>query len=488
MSVLETFYFAFKSDAKDVIKGTKDASKSANALEGNLLDTKKAADALSKSFLSSVQSASRNISGLLTIGALTARTLREAAQAEDLGRFAERLNQNVEEVATWGKLVGQTGGTAEGFRGTLEGLTNTLTNFAITGGGAAAETFARLGIHAFEANGQLKTATQLLPEIADAFQDISAEESANLGRRLGLDNATILLLQRGRDEIDNMIERQQRLGIVTEADTELVTAFNMAWRDTRTSFDSLVRTIGFSFLPALTDSQEILQELIIFLRENEELISDMFLSALVLLSPFIAKMALAVAPFALIALAIAAIGFAINDLKGYLQGYDSLIGRFIDNNREYVDGIKEAWSELTDSLSESYEYLRDEVLGKFIRSSIDAINRVRSAVGLDPLEGGSEIQSESEPPIGGNPFGGLVLGPDGHFIEATDTDNPLTFGLDLPPISGNVTNNNASTSVNVKVDVDARGTDADGVVEKFNDSLSGAMENTIANMSTAIQG
>ena len=228
MSVLESFYFAFKSDAKDVIQGTKSALKSANDLDRGPLNTKQAADLLGKSFLSAIQLASRNLSGLLTVGALTSRTLKEAAQAEDLGRFAERLNQNVEEVSTWGKIIEHTGGTAAGFRGTLESLTNTLTDFAITGGGAAAETFARLGINAFDANGQLKTALELLPEIADSFGQLSREESVNLGRRLGLDNATILLLQRGRDEVEALTRRQQQLGVVTQEDTERVTAFNMA--------------------------------------------------------------------------------------------------------------------------------------------------------------------------------------------------------------------------------------------------------------------
>lgn len=495
MSVLETFYFAFKSDAKDVIKGTEDALKSSNKLDKSLLDNKQAADALSRSFLSAIQRAGQRISGILAVGSLASQTLRETGQAEELGRFTERLDQNIEEVSTWGKLIEQTGGSAEGFRSTLEGLTNTLTDFSITGGGAAAQTFARLEINAFKSNGQLKTALELLPEIADSFQNISREEAVNLGRSLGLDNATILLLQRGREEIEQLIRRQQRLGIVTREDTEVANAFNMAWRDTRTTFDSLVRRIGFSFLPALTGVQTNVQETLIFLRENGNQIADTFKAAGLLLTwtflPAITavgiKTAVALTPFVLIGGAIALAGLALNDLIGYLNGYDSIIGRLLDKNQD----VKESFHDFVDAVQESIDYLRNDAFSDLRKAGVDSINQVRSIFGLDPIEGGTEQREPGPLLVTSGPTDAPVLTEAG--IEALDTASQYN----ALATTGNPTllqphesqTNQTSNSISIQaINVDARGSNPEQMAQQAGGALRSEMETTIANMSTAIQG
>ena len=515
MSVLETFYFAFRSDAKDVVKGTQDALKSANALDKGLLDNKQAADALSKSFLTSIRRAGQRLSGILTIGSLASQTIREAAQSEELGRFSERLDQNIEEVSTWGKIIEHTGGSAAGFRSTLEGLTNTLTEFSITGGGAAAETFARLEINAFKANGQLKTAFELLPEIADSFQNISREESVNLGKRLGLDNATILLLQRGRDHVEQMIRRQERLGIVTREDTEIVSEFNMVWRDTRTAFDSLVRRIGFNLLPALSSVFTGVQNVLIFMRENGGIISEMFKAgalgltlyylpalkkASVSIAAFGLKAAAALIPFALKAGAIALIGIVIDDVIGYFRGYESLTGRIIESNKEAIESFKEFFTDIKDRGLQSFKDLK--------AGAIDYINQARALVGLDPIGGENKPAYVIPNPTGSDaPFltdeGVMAVDRASHRSDAPFLAPELIQLLDQasqnnalvssgnPSLLAQHNSQTQQTSASVSIsaiNVDARGDNSDQISAKIGSSMENAMENVIGNMSTAIQG
>lgn len=502
MSVLDTLYLLFKSDSSDVKRGAEDAKKSSDGLERSLLSNKEAADALGKSFLGTIQNAQRNIAQLLTLGAITAKTLKESAEAEELGRFSERLNQNVEEVAIWGKLIQTTGGSAEGFRGTLEGLTNTLTEFSITGGGAAAETFARLGINAFDAGGKLKDAFTLLPEIADAFEGLSREESVNLGSKLGLDNATILLLQRGRNEIEALTQRQQRLGLITKEDTEIATQFNLAWRDTQTALGSLARNIGFSVLPILTTLQEKFQDIIILVLENESIIKDFFIALSPILVTVAAKAALALAPFLLLGAAITAAALAINDLRAYLNGYDSVIGRVLDSNQE----AKESFDSFIDFIRKSFDYIKNNLFGDVYRELVDQINKILDLFGFELLEGGSKPLSSPEIERYERDL------PPGHLIGLPDDLPPLHLlpddqvnkllekaGIELNqanhnPLSStpnstisnqsNALNSQASVSINA-ININAPGADSTEIAQNIGERTESMMEYVIGNASTA---
>lgn len=485
MSVLETFYFAFKSDSKDVKKGAEDAKKSANELETGILSTKEAAEALGQSFIGAIASAQRNVVGLLSIGALTAKTLREAAESENLALFSERLGHNIEQVDAWSRANAQAGGSAGAFRGTLESLTQTLTEFTITGGGAAAETFARLGINAFNAGGQLKDAFELLPEIADAFQEISDTEAANLGQKLGLDNATILLLQRGRGEIDALTRRQQQLGLTTKEDTELAVAFNQAWRDTQTLFGSVARQIGSVFLPVFTELQTQGQNLIIFLRENEQFMKEVFLAAAGVITavylPAMTKAAiatgLALAPFLLLAFGVAAIALAINDLNNYLAGNDSIIGRLAERwplVGEVIKSVAKVFENLKTVFSELFDTIKEQFKG----GASKQLNRFLSFIGL----------KDDEQPEEADNIGGTHGRDDIPAALRAAQDNPLAT-ISPDTIRNQSNNQNHKTSVSVEnINVDARGGNSEEIASKLAPELTGQMEQAIAQSSTAIAG
>ena len=71
----------------------------------------------------------------------------------------------------------------EEFRGTVETLNDNLSEIAKTGGGAAAEAFARLGISAVDSEGKMKGVFDLLPELADSFRRIKRGGVCRAGQK-----------------------------------------------------------------------------------------------------------------------------------------------------------------------------------------------------------------------------------------------------------------------------------------------------------------
>ena len=296
-SLLEVFGILFESDAEEVKKGAEEAGKATDDLEKKISATDKTTEKLGQSFLDLTKSAKGAIASVLGAGALVAATIRSTQEAAALGRLSEAYNFNAKEVAAWSEVIKRSGGTAEGFQSVVAGLQNQLTEFLITGGGQAAETLSRLGISAFKASGQLKTSFELLPELAGAFERLDKTQAISFGQRLGLDQATILVLQKGRREVEALVEEQAKLGLATEKDTEIAEDFLAAWKDFEQVFGNVYRQIAAFVLPTFTNLFEKLDDFIGFLKNNEDLIIDFFKAAGFAIAtyylPVIAKAAMA---------------------------------------------------------------------------------------------------------------------------------------------------------------------------------------------------
>ena len=329
MATIDVLKLVFDSDASGMKRGTQDAKKGADDLKKSVLETDRASQELGDSFLSMVSDAKGSIASLVGFSTVTAGILNEAARVDKLGKFADTIGQNIEEIDAWGQVVARNGGTAEGFQGTLKGMTDSLTELALTGGGPAAESLARLGISAFNAGGGLKSAFEILPEIADSFESLSKAESVAFGQALGLDQGTILTLQQGRFEVGQMVKRQKELGVATEEDAEIAREFNTAWQDTRQIFSSVFREIGTDVLPVLSTMLVSSQEFVTFLKNNESFVEGVFLGLAGIMATKLAPALLAALtnPIALAALLVLGFALAYDEIKNFLAGNESLIGK-----------------------------------------------------------------------------------------------------------------------------------------------------------------
>ncbi len=373
-SILETFTLLFETDAEDVTRGAEDALDAVDNLEDQINRTDDSTTQLGESFLGLVESAQGAIVSLVGFGAITAGILNAAQYADDIGKFSQRIGANIEDVNAWSEAVIRSGGSATGLQSSVESLTNQLTDFVLTGGGEAAEVFARLGISAFDATGQVRSAFDLLPELAESFENLTSAEAVGFGQKLGLDQGTILLLQSGRREVDALVRKQRELGTITQEDADIAAAFNDAWADTRQVFNRLFTTIGNFILPILGEVLGSIQKFVQFLQENKTLVTGFFIGAGAAITAFylpaviraaIATIA-AIAPFIAIAAAIAAAGFAFaliyEDIQAFIAGNNSLIGLFVEKYPligDAIDAVSQAFKFLGATAQEIFAAIKD---------------------------------------------------------------------------------------------------------------------------------
>lgn len=537
-SLLETFGILFDSDADEVKKGAQEAEQATDSLEEKIQDTDEVTAQLGETFSDLISSASGALAGILGAGAITAGIVSAAAATDEVGKFTETLGLNIEEVQAWSEAVVRSGGDAGAFQGSIQGLTQSLTDFAITGGGEAAEVLARLGINATDSGGRVRSAFELLPDIADEFQKLNEAESFGLGQKLGLDQGTILLLQQGSASVADLVERQRELGVATQEDYLAAAQFNDAVADTQQLFNSLFVTMGTTILPGFTDFLGLIQEGIIFLRDNSDLVIGLFAGIATGITTFylpaigaaITSTLAALAPFLAIGAAVAAVGAAFalvyDDIQNFIAGNDSIIGRIAEDypaigelvktlaavfgglldillalggvlGDVFVAGAKAALTVL-DTLAQAFLTLINDMLGGFDGLGDGMVESIEGAVAsiIEIIKEMGGIVTGFFDSIGDAAEGVsdfLGLGPDDASIEQVN-QNIVSAGEILSAVESNPLNGQTSASIvnssqqisreyNLRfgdTNINTAATDAEGIAQgaasAMNDQFRAAIE------------
>ena len=345
MSLLTTFGILFETDAEKakreidgVDNSLSNTEQTANDTADSFDDLGGAVDESSNSFMGLADGLGIAAAGLVTVTGLFAGIISRATATDELGKFTQVTGHSIEKVGAWEQAIVRSGGTVAGFRGTLEGLTSQLTDIELTGGGEAAEVFARLGVNAVDAGGKVKSAFEILPELADSFANLSKTESFAFGQKLGLDQGTILLLQQGRVAVEELVLKQKSLGVATKEDAAAAAEFNDSLADSKQVFGNLFTSAGTTILPLLTSVLNGFQAIVGWVQQNKTLVTGFFVGVAgvvtaiylpAMLSAATATLA-ALAPFILVGAAIAAVGVAFallyEDVVAYIGGQESFIG------------------------------------------------------------------------------------------------------------------------------------------------------------------
>ncbi len=508
MSILSTFGILFQTDAKDAKKEVDDLGDSLDNLEKTAEDVTGAVDemdgAVSQSaegFLGLADGVGTAAAGLVVLTGLLAGLTTQAMSTDEIGKFSETLGLSIEDVGAWGEAVKRSGGDANAFRGTIASLTDKLTDMDLTGGGEGAEVLARLGINARDAGGKIKDAFSILPEIADSFQNLSKAESVGFGRKLGLDQGTILLLQQGRVAVEDLVNRQKQLGVATEEDYLAAAKFNDAWADTQQIFSNLATSSGTTILPLLNKVLGGVENLVVWMRENDTLVEGFFIGvAGVITAAYLpaivsagAATLVAISPFLLIGAAIAAVGVAFallyEDVVAYLGGQSSFIG---DLAKEYewfgliVDGVVKGIKFQFETLGAVFDWLI-----KLIKSPTQAIEELGDSVKKMVNEA-----KELIPDIGDSfddAFSGFksFFGIDDEEIKANlDKAVTITGGIDRNQLNGQTSASivNSQQSINRTNNVTVGGTtvntqatDPQAVANEVNGTLKNQVAQAIGN-------
>ena len=308
MSILETFYVLFKGDDSSLKSTATDAKKITDGLNTTFSDTAKAGDKVGASFVGMAKSLAGFITAAASVGAVVAAFKAATDYSIELNNVSRLLGVNITQLDAYGNTIQKYGGTAAGFQSSLKSLAQ---NFGTTP----------------------SAALQLLPQLADTFQRFGRFKSFQYGRMLGLDDPTILMLQRGRKEIEAQITRQKELGLVDKQNAEIAQKYNSALQDMSHAFRSLYTELGLTFLPVFARFADTITNGLIVLRKHIDVVKGGLIAVAavtaILIAPFIAANAAVIALVTAVTGLIAVFALAYDDIKAFSEGHNSLIGDII---------------------------------------------------------------------------------------------------------------------------------------------------------------
>jgi hypothetical protein len=456
MSVIDTFFFQFKSDASDLKTGLKDAEESSKKLGDNLNKTDEIASKLGQNFKDLAKSA-----GMVLAAAFSGDQLKKLVQETSEHTFAIRqqasaLGMSVEKLSAWQQAVELSGGTAAGATQTLTGLHDKLVEMARFGGAMGPDVIGlqKLGLSVKDLHDGIKDPTLVLGKLADTFHSLNKAGQLSLGKNLGLDLGTIMLLSQGKRGLEEFLAKQKELGVVTEKQAELSAKFMLKLKELGISLESSAREIVTKMLPALTWFADKVEAVVTFLTSHKALAEGFFAGVATVITiaylPAIIEAAVAtlavIGPFVLMAagaIAVgAAIGLVVDDIYNFIEGGKSLIGDAVNKwpiigevfraIKEIilmcVEGIKQAfhalvdkmawmkpiWNEALDAMTKPWKWLEESIqrVWDLIKNApIEGINWIGKK--LAQLTGGhfDEIGSGVDAPAAAGAVKKLATGP-----------------------------------------------------------------------------
>lgn len=332
-TVIDEFMVKMKLDGKEWAQDAKEVEQSIKGVKEELKDTESAgqsfggmADGL-KSKLLGLASAFTALYGVQQTFS------NYLAQADSMGKFADSIGQNIEDIHAWSEAVIRSGGSAEGFQGSIKSLTTQLSKMATTGQSRAGKILQSVGIDAGSI-GNARKSLDVMMDIADKMQTMSKEEAMGFGASLGLDSGTIMLLQQGRDAVGDLIEKQKALGVFTKEDAKVTAEFNDAIADSKQAFMSFGAIVFRGVTPAFKGMVDGFTEFVSFLRKHEVAVKAFFTGlATIITSKLIPAFlqlfkTLAKNPYTWVVIGLAAIALAIEDLYTWATGGDAAFGEF----------------------------------------------------------------------------------------------------------------------------------------------------------------
>lgn len=178
------------------------------------------------------------------------------------GKAAQTLNMTTRELSAWHGVMEQSGGSAESMTSALQGMTQDMNRFMLTGQGTLASVLGPLGISLFDNNKQLKSAGQLMLELADATKQMDpARATAFLSMIPGMNGDSISLILRGRKEMEEMLRVSRQLGGTTEESAESARKYQQEVANLDRSMSNLGRTLLTMVAPALSTVANSLSKL-----------------------------------------------------------------------------------------------------------------------------------------------------------------------------------------------------------------------------------
>lgn len=292
------------------------------------------------------------------------KLIREGAQANvELDNLSRNIGISRGKLQAWGGMAEMAGGSAEGMKGSLAGLSMGITRLTTMGDTSMVPFFNAFGVALLNADGKARDLDSIMLDLSDRFSKMDRVQAYNLAKSMGLDDGTINTLMLGRAEMEKMLEMQRNLYRSGEKEIQVSRELMQARGYLNAQWDSLKAMLADALAPVLLKIVKIVSGFVDYLMKHENSMKHVFeglafVLGAVLVPVFIAAAAslLAfIAPFAPFILTVGALGAAFlllyDDYKTWAEGGKSLLDwKLFDN---YIKTSKIS----TDSLGSAFVYL-----------------------------------------------------------------------------------------------------------------------------------
>jgi len=394
-----------------------------------------------------------------TATALTGMVVASSRASDEQGKLADEIGETVANVSALQYAQQIAGGSADGMANSLRELSLRASE-AARGVGSGVEAFGLLGISTTDANGQIKSASNLMKEVSGKMQGLGRARQIELADKLGLRDS-IRLLQLGPQAIEEMTVKAKALGDTTAEDAKVSAAFNDAlvdlWSVTKhisRLFTRVLAPIMKEMVGTFTDwwiaNRKIIEQNIpkwvdqltmalkilsiamgafLAMRVLTHLYQMIALMRGLTLATLAANAGFFLLPLLLSALALAFVAL-VEDAKVFFEGGESFIGDMLEKYPEWAGEIRTVASvlqgvyDLTMKIFEGW----DKIFGLFREEGADAMNQALKDKGLGFLTKEIGVTEEKIGPINDllkNAGLGFLTREVGLFNSGT-LDTPLT--------------------------------------------------------------
>lgn len=347
---------------------------------------------LDKQVQASINKIGRAIAGFFGVAAIRGMVRNFAALSEEVGRTAQRIGIGANELNTWQLAVERAGGSSEGLTSTLQKLSDQLRQVSIWGRGEVVYSFGRLGISVRDANGNLRTSTELLTELSGLAERIGSARFITIAERMGIDRATIDLLLQGREAVQASLQELSGMA-VEDGDVKVAMDFNRAWLALSRTVERFAAIFIRRILPVFTKGINTVTEWINVLRRNQPFLISFItvLAGLIAVSLVPALISAAkwgwraLAPFLPFLLILGGLSLLLEDFWSYLNGGPSeleALWQAFGTSEEIIGEASAAFRNMKDDVLALAEALKvlSPYLGDYLRetgsASIDILGSI----------------------------------------------------------------------------------------------------------------
>lgn len=191
--------------------------------------------------------------GSVVAGAFGLRELTSgfANSADKLGKFSQVYSVVANDVQAFGNALATEGGSLEGFMSQLESIERARARIRVGDVGF----FAPAGKAGIDPNAiaNASSATEAYLGLADAFSRMNGQERINAAEALGLDEASIRLLSKGRSEVEATVGKYKGIRPLDGTMTSEAAEFNRQWVEAKANVGGFADAISKELLPVIND-------------------------------------------------------------------------------------------------------------------------------------------------------------------------------------------------------------------------------------------